>query len=91
MASDDTFQLRQELWRQFSKRQIEILRGLRAELSSRRWEMMLEIDAIQSLVRVATVKAGDPDQLQVLSEAAERLDGVHRQLARVPEDFIPAF
>jgi hypothetical protein len=84
-------QFRQELWREFSDSQVVMLRALREELSTRRWSIMLDVDAAKVLVRAARARAGDNEVVEILDELAETLDRAHRELARIPEDMIPAF
>jgi hypothetical protein len=88
---DDGLQLRHELWRQFSDSQVVMLRALREELSTRRWSIMLDVDAAQDLVRAGHARTVDRDLLQILDEITATLDRAHRELARIPEDMIPAF
>jgi len=83
--------VRRQLWLEFSDREVHLLRSLRDELSSRRWEMILDIDSAQSLLKTAHHRAEDRALQARLSRACELLDHVHRTLARIPEDVIPAF
>lgn len=91
MASDGDCVIRRQHWQEFSEGEVLLLRGLRNELSSRRWEIMLEIDVIQGLLKRVTSKAEDHKLQGSLAQAADMLDHVHRALARIPEDVIPAF
>jgi hypothetical protein len=83
--------LRHELWREFSDSQVIMLRALREELSTRRWSIMLDVDAAKDLVRACRAKTDDRDLIPILEELTEILDRAHRELARIPEDMIPAF
>lgn len=82
---------RHELWREFSDSQVIMLRALREELSTRRWSIMLDVDAAKDLIRAAHARTEDHDLLLILEEIAKTLDRAHRELARIPEDMIPAF
>lgn len=84
-------QRRHDLWREFSDSQVAMLRALREELSTRRWSIMLDVAAAKDLVRAARAKADDRNLSQTLKQIAEILDRAHRELARIPEDIIPAF
>jgi hypothetical protein len=84
-------QLRHELWREFSDSQVIMLRALRDELSTRRWSIMLDVDAAKDLVRGARARTDDREVIEILDAIAETLDRAHRELARIPEDMIPAF
>ena len=88
---EEGLQLRQELWREFSDSQVMMLRALREELSTRRWSIMLDVDAAKDLVRAARTMTDDRDLVQTLNHLAAILDRAHRELARIPEDMIPAF
>lgn len=90
-AEDGGLQFRHELWREFSDSQVIMLRALREELSTRRWSIMLDVDAAKDLVRAARARTDDRDLIQVLNAVNETLDRAHRELARIPEDMIPAF
>jgi len=90
-VEDDGLQSRHKLWREFSDNQIIMLRALREELSTRRWSIMLDVDAAKDLVRAARAKADDRDLIHTLNQLTETLDRAHRELARIPEDMIPAF
>jgi hypothetical protein len=83
--------LRQELWREFSDSQVVMLRALREELSTRRWSIMLDVDAAQDLVRAARTMTEDRELVHILNQITATLDRAHRELARIPEDMIPAF
>jgi hypothetical protein len=93
MGQDDEggLQFRHELWREFSDSQVIMLRALREELSTRRWSIMLDVDAAKDLVRGARARTDDREIIEILDELAETLDRAHRELARIPEDMIPAF
>jgi hypothetical protein len=90
-ADEGGLQFRQELWREFSESQVIMLRALRDELSTRRWSIMLDVDAAKDLVRAARARTDDRDVMEILDAIAETLDRAHRELARIPEDMIPAF
>jgi hypothetical protein len=79
------------LWQEFSDREVHLLRSLRDELSSKRWEMILDIDSAQTLLKTAHNRVEDRALQARLVRACELLDHVHRILARIPEDVIPAF
>jgi hypothetical protein len=91
MQEDDASRQRQEAWEQFSERQVNLLRGLRDQISSERWQIMLEVDSIQELARRARAIAHERDVQDLLAQMLETLDEVHKELARIPEDFIPPF
>jgi hypothetical protein len=82
---------RHELWREFSDSQVIMLRALREELSTRRWSIMLDVDAAKNLLRAARGRTDDRHLIGILDEIAETLNRAHRELARIPEDMIPAF
>lgn len=82
---------RHELWREFSDSQVIMLRALRDELSTRRWSIMLDVDAAKDLIRAARTRTEDREIIEILGAMAETLDRAHRELARIPEDMIPAF
>lgn len=82
---------RQQLWQQFSEAQIQLLKSLREELSSRRWKIMLDVDATRGLVRRLSVRDHDQELAELIRELSVMLDQVHRDLSRIPEDVIPAF
>lgn len=92
MGSQEVGRLRRELYQQFSDSQIELLRALREEISSRRWKIMLEIAAVRGFLTGAEDRAGDDSDLRLtLEEISKRLDEVHKDLSRIPEDIIPPF
>ena len=91
MPDEGEARIRQQLRHAFSDTQVDLLRGLRSELSSRRWQVMLEVDAAQEQIARALRRETDPGLRGDLEQAAAALDRVHRALARIPEDFIPAF
>jgi len=68
-----------------------MLRALREELSTRRWSIMLDVDAAQDLVRAARTMTEDRELIHILNQITATLDRAHRELARIPEDMIPAF
>ena len=84
-------QLRRELWQEFSEAQVELLISLRDEISSRRWKIMLEIDAVRGYISGAETVVADPDLKRTLAEVSRRLTEVHRDLSRIPEEIIPPF
>src|SRR3990170_5262653 len=63
MAADEVRRIRQELEKELSEGQVELLRALRSELSSQRWQVMLEIDGAQEDLQAA---------LRVCSDASVR-------------------
>jgi len=91
MAPEHNGLFRQQLWQQFSEEQIALLKSLREELSSRRWKIMLDVDATRGLVRRLSKREQDRELAELICELAEMLDQVHRDLSRIPEDVIPAF
>jgi hypothetical protein len=88
---EESVRLRQELWREFSDSQVVMLSALREELSTRRWSIMLDVDAAQDLVRAARTLTEDRELIHILNQITATLDRAHRELARIPEDMIPAF
>ena len=91
MAPEHNGLFRQQLWQQFSEEQIALLKSLREEISSRRWKIMLDVDATRGLVRRLSKREQDRELAELICELAEMLDQVHRDLSRIPEDVIPAF
>ena len=91
MSSEEIRRIRQELGRAFSDEQVKLLRSIRSELSSRRWQVMLEIDAAQEDLRAALLTCQDPHLRHALEGIQHRLTRAHQQLAHIPEDIIPAF
>ncbi|MFQ5922023.1 MAG: hypothetical protein ACE5M4_04200 [Anaerolineales bacterium] len=91
VGSEDLTRLRREIWQEFSDAQVELLNSLRDEISSRRWKIMLEIDAIQGFVTGLETTVQDPEPKKVLGEVSERLTEVHRELSRIPEEILPPF
>ena len=91
MGDDDLLQLRREIREKFSESQIEMLKGLRDELASRRWQIILDIDIINELIRLAIAKTEEQYVKEVLSKAMDKLSQVEQLIARIPDDFIPAF
>jgi hypothetical protein len=91
MGEDDPLQFRREIREKFSDAQVEMLKGLRDELASRRWQLILEIDIINELIRLAIVKTDEQYVKEVLSKAMDKLSQVEQLIARIPDDFIPAF
>jgi len=91
ISSQESARLRRELWQQFSDAQVELLRLLRDEVSSRRWKVMLDVDALRGVVTDAASRLSDPLVTQTLAEITKRLEQIHRDLAHIPEDIIPHF
>lgn len=91
MSSQEVSRLRREIWQEFSEGQVELLRALRDEVSSRRWKIMLEVDAVRKFLASAEDRAADPEMKQLLAEISKRMDQIHRELSRIPEDIIPPF
>lgn len=91
MGEDNLLRLRREIREKSSEAQIVMLKGLRNELASRRWELILEIDGIRELLFIAISKVEDPELKEILALANSRLDHVEQSIARIPDDFIPAF
>jgi len=91
MDEDKLLDLRRELREKSSEAQIKMLKGLRNELASRRWELILEIDAVRELLFLAMSKTENPEIRQILAKANSNLDLVEQSIARIPDDFIPAF
>jgi hypothetical protein len=91
MSGDEAQRIRQEIGRAFTEEQVALLRSLRGELSSMRWQVMLEIDGAQEEVRAALGACRDRDVRQSLQRIQTRLARAHQQLAHIPEDVIPAF
>lgn len=91
MTDEDVHRLRRELSVSFTEAQVAVLRAVRSELSSRRWQVMLEIDAAQEDLRSALLRPGSPEAARQLASVQARLQRAHAQLARIPEDVIPAF
>jgi len=91
MGDDDLLQLRREIREKFSDAQVEMLKGLRDELASRRWQLILDIDIINELIRLAIAKTEEQYVKEVLSKAIDKLSQVEQLIARIPDDFIPAF
>ena len=82
---------RHEHWKEFSEGSVELLRALRNELSSRRWEIMLDVDTVQDLAKLAISATDERGVNDLLKQMIHLLEKIHRGLARMPEDFIPAF
>ena len=91
MEDDNLLKLRRELREKSSAAQIQMLKGLREELASRRWEIILEIDAVREIVADVLANIGDQRQKELLQEASQKLRHVEQLIARIPDDFIPAF
>jgi hypothetical protein len=91
MPGEEAQRIRQEIGRTFSEEQVALLRALRSELSSMRWQVMLEIDGAQEDLRAALATCADAGLRQSLERIHARLLRAHQQLAHIPEDVIPAF
>ncbi len=91
MKDEGELHIRQRLRQAFSEGQVELLRALRHELSNWRWQVMLEVDAAQEQSARALRREPDPTTRAELEQISAVLDRVHRALARIPEEFIPAF
>lgn len=91
MGDPQELQIRKQLRRAFSESQVELLRSLRHERSSWRWQVMLEVDAAQEQAGRILRREVDPQLRSETEQLGAALDRVHRALARIPEDFIPAF
>ena len=91
MGTEDLTRLRREIWQEFSDSQVELLNSLRDEISSRRWKIMLEVDAVQDYLDALEATVQDPEINKVLAEVLKRLKEVHRELSRIPEEVIPPF
>jgi len=91
VSTKDITRLRREIWQEFSDSQVELLSSLRDEISSRRWKIMLEVDAVQDYVAALETTVEDRDITKVLAEISKRLKEVHRELSRIPEEIIPPF
>ena len=91
MGDDDLLQLGREIREKYSKSQVEMLKGLRDELANRRWQLILDMDIINELIRLAIAKTEDQYVKEVLSKAMDKLSQVEQLIARIPDDFIPAF
>jgi hypothetical protein len=91
MIQDQVESTPNEDWETYSLRKVELLRGLREELATRRWELILEIDVVRDLLSAGTQKCFDPDLERILQRSLEKLEEVKQNLARIPDDFIPSF
>ena len=91
MGTEDVTRLRREIWQEFSDSQVKLLNSLRDEISSRRWKIMLEVDAVQDYLDALEATVQDPEINKVLAEVLKRLKEVHRELSRIPEEVIPPF
>ena len=91
MGTKEITRLRREIWQEFSDSQVELLNSLRDQISSRRWKIMLEVDAVQEYLVALETTVQDPDITKVLAEISKRLKDVHRDLSRIPEEVIPPF
>ncbi len=85
MGTKEITRLRREIWQEFTDSQVELLNSLRDEISSRRWKIMLEVDAVQEYLAALETTVQDPDVMKVLAEVSKRLKEVHRELSRIPE------
>ena len=91
MRSQELSRLRREIWQEFSDAQVELLNSLRDDISSRRWKIMLEIDAVRGYVTGMETSVQDPELKKILVEVSTRLTEVHKELSRIPEEIIPPF
>lgn len=91
MGSADIQKQIHDDWESYSQRQVELLRGLREELATRRWELILEIDVVRDLLRAGQKRCEDQELQSLLTRASDKLNEVKRILARIPDDFIPPF
>jgi malate/lactate dehydrogenase len=91
MSEDDLLRLRREMYEKASEAQIEMLKGLRGELVDRRWQIILDIDGIREMIMLALAKTEDKELKRVLSDVKDKLDQIEKLIARIPDDFIPAF
>ncbi len=91
MGSQELSRLRREIWQEFSDAQVELLNSLRDEISSRRWKIMLEIDAVRGYVTGVETTVQDPELKKILAEVSNRLTQVHKELSRIPEEILPPF
>ncbi len=91
MGSEDLSRLRREIWQEFSDAQVELYNSLREEISSRRWKIMLEVDAVQGFITGLETTPLSPEQEKILKEISSRLKQIHRELSRIPEEIIPPF
>ncbi|MCH8338466.1 MAG: hypothetical protein IH858_06435 [Chloroflexi bacterium] len=91
MGSQELSRLRREIWQEFSDAQVELLNSLRDDISSRRWKIMLEIDAVRGYVTGMETSVQDPELKKILVEVSTRLTEVHKELSRIPEEIIPPF
>ena len=91
MGSQELSRLRREIWQEFSDAQVELLNSLRDDISSRRWKIMLEIDAVRGYVTGMETSLQDPERKKILVEVSTRLTEVHKELSRIPEEIIPPF
>jgi len=91
VGSQELSRLRREIWQEFSDAQVELLNSLRDDISSRRWKIMLEIDAIRGYVTGMETSVQDPELKKILVEISTRLTEVHKELSRIPEEILPPF
>ncbi len=91
VGTKEITRLRREIWQEFSDSQVELLSSLRDEISSRRWKIMLEVDAVQDYVAALETTVEEPDIMKVLAEISKRLREIHLDLSRIPEEIIPPF
>ena len=91
MGDNDLLRFGREISEKFSESQVEMLKGLRDELASRRWQLILDIDIIKELIRLAIAKTEEQYVKEILSKAIDKLSQVEQSIARIPDDFIPAF
>jgi hypothetical protein len=70
---------------------VELLRSLRTEISSRRWEVLLELDALKDLLVQARSNREDPAVRALLAVTVSRIDHLQRLVAAIPNEIIPPF
>jgi hypothetical protein len=91
MSEDELLKIRREMYKKASDAQVEMLKGLRGELIDRRWQIILDIDSIREMIVLALAKTEDQELKRVLTDVKVKLDEIEKLIARIPDDFIPAF
>lgn len=91
MSEDDLLKVRREMYQKASAAQVEMLKGLRGELIDRRWQIILDIDSIREMIMLGLAKTDDQELKQILTDVKDKLDEIEKLIARIPDDFIPAF
>lgn len=84
MAGEEVRRIRQELGQSFSEGQVDLLRAIRSELSSQRWQVMLEIDAAQEDLQAALRACSDATVRPALEAVQARLTLAHQQFGSYP-------